>query len=135
VKTAHACSLTQGQAFSPGQFDDYGVASTIAVTPSCVFIELIYQNDGNFVLYRKPNWPSSTGQSVLWATGTQNTSHGHVIFQNDGNLVVYDGSGQARWASNTNGQGATLLYLQSDGNLVIYRNSTPLWASNTCCQA
>jgi hypothetical protein len=132
VKTAHACG--DGQSWIPGGLNLLSGGSVLATTHSCVYLQLIYQNDGNFVLYRKPNYPSSAGQTALWATGTENTSPGRAIFQIDGNLVVYDEFDHARWASNTNGQAATLLYLQGDGNLVIYSYSTAIWASNTCCQ-
>jgi hypothetical protein len=137
VKTAHAsCDLGRDHSWAPGGLDLNNVFTTVDNrTCSGVYLELLYQMDGNFVLYRMPYWPYTSGETALWATGTEHTSVGHVIFQGDGNLVVYDGSGQARWASNTNGLGATLLYFQKDGNLVIYRDNTPLWATNTCCQA
>lgn len=88
-------------------------------------IKLRYQLDGNLVL--------SVGGVAKWGTGTNGSTAGHVSFQSDGNLVVYDGSGRALWASGTNNKGATDMDLQTDGNLVIYNQSTPLWASHTCC--
>jgi pimeloyl-ACP methyl ester carboxylesterase len=87
--------------------------------------QLVYQADGNLVLYRDRTVP-------LWHTGTYGTSPGRTLMQADGNLVVYSGSGQALWASNTWGYPGAWLLMQSDGNLVIYsRNGSPLWATNT----
>jgi hypothetical protein len=60
--------------------------------------KLIYQHDGNLVLY------TASGQA-RWSTGTHNTSPGRVVMQTDGNLVVYDGGGRAVWASHSRGSG------------------------------
>ncbi len=95
-------------------------------------LKLIYQGDGNFVLY--------IGGQAKWATNTSGliVFPDYVEFQPDGNLVVYNtdalGFTRAVWASHTNGKGATSLELQEDGNLVIYNASgQALWASHTCC--
>ena len=42
---------------------------------------LVYQTDGNLVLYDAARTP-------LWSTGTAGTSPGRVVMQNDGNLVI-----------------------------------------------
>jgi len=84
---------------------------------------LIYQSDGNLVLYGPSGW--------IWASNTSGFSAGQAIMQGDGNLVVYDAGGQWRWSSNTYGNNGAFLVVQSDGNLVIYRGGTALWASNT----
>ena len=67
---------------------------------------LIYQSDGNLVLYRNDAVP-------LWHTQTYGTSPGRAIMQLDGNLVVYDGSGTPIWASGTVGFGGAWLVMQS----------------------
>ncbi len=84
---------------------------------------LIYQGDGNLVLYY--------GSQPLWDSGTWGTSPGQAVMQGDGNLVVYDASGYARWASGTSGYNGAYLVVQSDGNLVLYSGVYPVWASNT----
>jgi hypothetical protein len=96
---------------------------------------LIYQNDGNFVLYQ--------GTTVLWSSHTAITvpTGGYlpeqVRFQADGNLVVYDTYGgveTAVWASNTSGNPGSTLNLQNDGNLVIYNAAgKAIWSTKTCC--
>jgi len=96
-----------------------------SITSSNGRFYLIYQADGNLVLYRNDAVP-------LWHTQTYGTSPGRAIMQLDGNLVVYDGSGTPIWASGTVGFGGAWLVMQSDGNLVIYSSSgAPLWASGT----
>src|SRR5215831_1176391 len=85
---------------------------------------LVYQVDGNLVLYQ--------GSNPLWATGTYGTTPGFVSMQTDGNLVVYNSSGRPVWASNTWGHPGAGLVVQNDGNTVIYSTgSSPLWATNT----
>jgi len=83
---------------------------------------LVFQRDGNLVLYRQNHNP-------VWASGTNGRGK-RAIFQEDGNVVVYDDY-SAVWASNTNGHPDSQLCLQNDGNLVIYDDGKPIWASNT----
>jgi hypothetical protein len=92
------------------------------------FWTLIYQTDGNLVLYQY-----DSGVTVAtWASHTQGTCTGTAILQTDGNFVVYDCNGVARWASHTSGNGGDTLDLQSDGNLVIYSSGgSALWATHT----
>lgn len=88
---------------------------------------LIYQTDGNLVLYQ--------GSGDLWHINKSGYSTGQAVMQGDGNLVVYDGNGEAIWSSGTSGTTGAFLAVQSDGNLVIYTPTTsvPLWSSNTNC--
>jgi hypothetical protein len=81
--------------------------------------ELIYQGDGNLVVY--------CGGTPRWASNTFGTP-GYAVFQGDGNLVVYDAGGTPRWASNTAGQGGSIMKLYNDGNIGIYRaDGSNLW--------
>jgi hypothetical protein len=89
------------------------------------FYHLIYQYDGNFVLY-DADWVP------LWATGTDGTSVGFVVMQHDGNLVLYDGAGVPRWASGTHDYPGAHLAVQDDGNVVVYGvDGSALWATHT----
>ena len=91
---------------------------------------LVMQSDGNLVLYQ-----GLPGQSMtaLWSTGTWGTSGNTGVMQTDGNFVLYDSTNGALWSSGTWNNPGSYLAVQNDGNLVVYKNSTPLWASNTCC--
>ena len=110
----HPPTLSVGEALQAGQ----------AITSANGRYKLIYQADGNLVLY--------AGSAPLWASGTWGRGMGMAIMQADGNLVVYNGSHQPLWASGTWGNAGSSLALQDDGNVVIYRpNHTPLWATNT----
>lgn len=87
--------------------------------------DLVYQGDGNLVLYRNG--------VPLWATGTHGRSTGMVVMQHDGNFVMYDANNVPIWTSvGSLGHEGAWLIVQNDGNVVIYsRNGQPLWATNT----
>lgn len=85
---------------------------------------LVYQGDGNLVLYK--------GGTPTWSTATHGTAAGTVYLQGDGNFVVYEASGRPVWNSGTHGNEGAWLVLQNDGNLVIYSAANaPLWSSGT----
>lgn len=117
--------LNLGQSLLPGQ-------SLISANRN---YRLIYQPDGNLVLYRnRDNFP-------LWSTKTYNQPAGKCIMQSDGNFVMYKPNGEAIWASIKNwnvpdpcrGQ---FLIMQDDGNAVIYDgNNVPMWSSGTYLEA
>ncbi len=87
--------------------------------------KLIYQHDGNLVLYRiLDNYP-------LWATNTNGKPAWRVYMQPDGNFVVYEAYKKPVWASNTNHDDDSYIIIQDDGNLVIYdRQGKSVWESN-----
>lgn len=84
---------------------------------------LLYQSDGNLVLYGP--------QGPLWSTSTNGQTVGFCAMQGDGNFVVYDKSTRPRWASHTAGHPAASLLVQNDGNVVIYSMGGPIWATGT----
>ncbi|HXD17427.1 MAG TPA: matrixin family metalloprotease [Vicinamibacterales bacterium] len=75
---------------------------------------LVYQGDGNLVLY------DDVEHTAAWSSGTAGQTAGQVVMQTDGNFVLYDGSNRPRWTSGTASYGNGRLVLQSDGNLVVY---------------
>ncbi len=86
--------------------------------------KLIYQGDGNLVLYNKANAP-------IWATMTNGKVSTKLSFQVDGNIVMFNGSAVV-WAPNCHDKGGAKLVLQDDGNLVVYtNNNAPIWATMT----
>ncbi|MDQ1539196.1 MAG: hypothetical protein QOE58_3589 [Actinomycetota bacterium] len=85
---------------------------------------LVYQSDGNLVLYGPGG--------ALWATGTDGKAVGVAIMQGDGNLVIYGPGNLYVWDSATDLNYGSRLVVQNDGNTVIYRpDGAPIWASNT----
>ncbi len=91
---------------------------------TCNKYNLVFQNDGNLVLYN-PN------SNPIWATGTEGRA-ARMSVQADGNVVLYDFSNQPIWATNTTGNPGAFLSLQTDGNLVVYtRNRKPIFATGT----
>jgi hypothetical protein len=112
--TAHGDRMNPGELLNAGDF----------IQSADGRYRLIYQIDGNLVLYR--------GGTALWATGTNGQQLGVVVMQGDGNLVLYVPGGRPIWASNTNGSPGSHLILQNDGNAVIYRpDGHAIWATNT----
>jgi aryl-phospho-beta-D-glucosidase BglC (GH1 family) len=114
-KAAGSCRLWLGESLSAGE----------RLTSDNGRFALVYQDDGNLVLYETDGVP-------LWDTHTWGTDPGVVAMQSDGNLVVYDGAGTPLWDSGTWGHEVEGLVLQDDGNLVIYDVAgAAVWASGT----
>jgi hypothetical protein len=91
--TPAATILSSGQSMSPGDY---------LVSPNGNY-KLIFQTDGNFVLYQGSNGSFTDDPSTaVWSTSTQNKGATTVIMQADGNLVLYVGT-SAAWATNTAG--------------------------------
>lgn len=88
---------------------------------------LVYQEDGNLVLYR---FVSGAGHgTAIWASNTNGRAAGTAALQNDGNFVLYDRDGRPYWSTNTwNCPGSweyKQLDMQIDENLVLY-----FWPTN-----
>jgi hypothetical protein len=93
-----------------------------ALTSATGRYRLVYQNDGNLVLYDDVN------SVALWASNTGGTTVGQAAMQGDGNFVVYDGQGIGRWGSGTAGNPSARLVLQNDGNAVVFKaDGQPVW--------
>jgi hypothetical protein len=91
-------------------------------------VHLIYQLDGNFVLYNH-NW------TPLWATNTF-VSPGWVVMQGDGNLAIYGSNGAPVWSASTEGHLGAYLVVNNNGDVSIYTSyGAPLWSTNTAGQA
>ncbi len=75
---------------------------------------LVYQGDGNLVLY-----DVATGVA-LWWTGTVGELPGQAVMQGDGNFVVYNADGAPVWWSATEGYEGARLFVQDDANVVMY---------------
>jgi pimeloyl-ACP methyl ester carboxylesterase len=89
--------------------------------------ELVYQGDGNFVLYNEHGVP-------LWAADTVGTPPGYVMMQWDGTLIVRDGSGLLAFdtEADSGGRPDSYLVVQNDGNVVIYDSTGfPTWHTGT----
>ncbi|WP_345622986.1 hypothetical protein [Streptomyces ziwulingensis] len=86
-------------------------------------VDLIFQGDGNLVLYDKKGTP-------LWWSGTAGQG-AKAVFQADGNLAVYTGDGQTAWSSRTDGHDGAELVLRADGNVVVQQGGTVLWSTGT----
>jgi CSLREA domain-containing protein len=108
-------TLATGASLLPGQY---------LLSPKRAY-QLIYQNDGNLVLYR--------GDGIAtWSSGTGGQTPDHVIMQADGNMVIYGPGGVPQYGTGTSGNPNAVLKLQDDGNLVIYTTGgVPVFGTNT----
>jgi hypothetical protein len=86
-------------------------------------VVLIYQNDGNLVLY--------VDGRAMWDSKTAGRPPGRAIMQDDGDFVVYDAEGALAWTSGTAGHQGCCVAVQNDGNCVLYHNGVALMATNT----
>jgi len=95
-----------------------------SVTTSDGTHRLVYQLDGNLVLYRSNGMPT-------WSSVTAGTTVGVTAMQGDGNLVVYDQGGAPRFNTGTHGNpGAQLHFEPSTGRIhVITVTGTRLWSA------
>jgi hypothetical protein len=98
---------------------------------------LIYQEDGNLVLYKKRSgealWASNTAVSLPPSVpaGEVISPVGVCVMQSGGSLVLYDSEASPIWSSDTSTTG-NFLVVQDDGNMVIQQsNGTVVWATNT----
>ena len=81
---------------------------------------LVYQSDGNLVLYHD--------STSVWDIGTSGRSAGVAVMQTDGNFVVYDANDQYVWDSGTSGNSGAYLAVEGGGNLAVYAaNRAWLW--------
>jgi hypothetical protein len=94
--------------------------------------KLVYQTDGNLVVYDAAN-------TAVWASGwTPNFPYPSCTsgnctaqFQNDGNLVLYAGT-KPYWASGTSETGSELLFSSSAPYLTILNSAGQvIWASDS----
>jgi hypothetical protein len=110
-----------------------GTTDCVAAVPGGKLLDngnlnLLWQNDGNLVLYR------NDGGGPVWGSGTDGKAN-LLCFQGDGNLVMYNGSTAtpAVWATRTDGRGARFK-LRQDCNLVVEdAGGAVLWSSGTRC--
>ena len=83
--------------------------------------QLIYQSDGNLVLYEVKT------RRVPWASHTWQQSTGRAEMTENGNFVVYDADDLIQWESGTNSPDAYVL-VKNDGTFVVNDSSgTPIW--------
>ncbi|MFD9390957.1 hypothetical protein ACFWBB_09520 [Streptomyces sp. NPDC060000] len=86
-------------------------------------ITLVFQGDGNLVLYDKKGTP-------LWWSGTVGQG-AKAVFQADGNFAVYTQNGATAWSSRTDGHNGAQLVLGADGNVMIRSGGAVLWSTGT----
>ncbi len=102
---------------------DAGRALTVgqSIVSSNSRYRLVYQGDGNLVLY------DDVDRVVPWASNTGGTSPSQALMQSDGNFVIYTAPSGVAWATGTSNSSGAYLQLQNDSNLVIYHNGQPIW--------
>ncbi len=90
---------------------------------------LIFQDDGNLVLYKTSQFLQSAG--VVWSSGTSGTGY-MMAFGTDGDMNIYSSGGCSVWSTNTSGNNGATFAVQDDGNLVIYSSAgKAVWNSGS----
>jgi murein DD-endopeptidase MepM/ murein hydrolase activator NlpD len=118
---AQSCNTNLEIRSNGNQNRTFGKYTTLSL---CNGYKLVFQGDGNLVLYRSSGEP-------IWATGTEGKGN-LLAIQSDGNIVLYNSAGQAIWATNTDKNSGAYFAIQVDGNMVVYRvDGQPIWSSNT----
>ena len=108
-------SLGSGGSLGPGG----------SVTSPSGSFTLIYQNDGNLVVYRADGTP-------IWWTSTDGTNPGAVTVTPDGGVILSDASGSVLWSAGTDGHPGDALVMQDSGALqVVDVNGAVLWDSGS----
>lgn len=83
---------------------------------------MIFQTDGNLVLYRN-------GNEVKWTSNTANKEATGLRFQKDGNLVVFNEK-DVLWAANCHGRNGEALSLENSGEVVVHApGSKVIWST------
>lgn len=89
---------------------------------------LVFQGDGNLVLYR---YYSDGNRKALWGSGTNGRRAEVCTLRGDGNLVIQGPDGEVLWATNTSAPGGRL-QLHAHGDLAIHAASDQVvWSTDT----
>ena len=88
------------------------------------FCYLVFQKDGNLVLYKTED------NKAIWSTSTHNKGK-RCTLQSDGNLVVYDDN-KALWSSGTHGNTDVKMSVLNNGAVAIYNKlGKSIWSSKS----
>ena len=129
IKTRHDAGTTWSESTeecSRSQRDNGGgqgwcmarptTANTQIVWDEAAHAELVWQPDGNLVLY------ATDGRGAQWASNTNGTGES-LCFQADGNLVVYNATGGPVYSADTYGKGVKNLMIDACGVALADRDS------------
>ncbi len=91
----------------------------------CTKYKLIFQEDGNLVLYNPKD-------VAIWNSQTNGKNAKILAMQSDGNLVIYNLDNKPIWSTKTQGNKGSVLAIQDDGNVVIYNSEEKaIWDTKT----
>lgn len=110
-----AGTMVSGEQWQPGDF---------VRSPDGRFV-LVFQDDGNLVLYESGGVPR-------WESRTRGVAPGFLLMQFDGNLVIYDAWDGAAWSTGTHNFPGAYLAVQNNGEAAIYnQDGVLLWRTGT----
>ena len=88
---------------------------------------LVFQGDGNLVLYRNN---SSTSRTPYWSSGTTGCDADFCQLQTDGNFVIYDKYSRPVWCTDSY-KSPSGLFINNNGELFVYsyKDYCKVWSS------
>jgi hypothetical protein len=120
----NSCSISGGGATILNARQSLYPGNSIS-SPNGRFV-LIYQTDGNLVLY---DYGNAAWAINCWPVCTGPYSAGVTTMQTDGNFVVYDAGGAPVWHTYTYGNPGAYLALYDDGSLIVHSSGGgTLWS-------
>jgi hypothetical protein len=91
---------------------------------------LVFQADGNLVLYGPGSAQEGHWGPALFSAQTNERGGSRLHMQSDGNLVIAGFDGKVKWASDTQGHpGASLHVLDSGDAQIVAPNGQTLWSA------
>lgn len=114
MKTGRRDTLDVGEKLTPGQ----------KLVSKNGLYELVYQSDGDLVLYEQ-------GGRALWASNTAGVAAGEARMQADGHFCLYKPGSVYYWGTGVHGFAGGRLVVQDDRNVVVLTRDTVAWSTRT----
>ena len=98
------------------------------------YAKLLFQTDGNLVLYKRNPFGTSLGDTGVWASHTSGVGYRFTI-DGSGHIVIFNRSNEMVWMANLElgvppGLSFDELRIAEDCSLVAWNAGQPVWSFN-----